>query len=73
MTNDAKLGLLAGVAGVLMVAVVYFPKAGEAVAGTGGQAAITGPALAGTAIAPPAMTPTAVEAPAMTVSRTVRR
>ena len=26
MANDAKLGLLAGVAGVLLVAVVYFPK-----------------------------------------------
>jgi hypothetical protein len=29
MTSDAKLGLLAGIVGVVMVAVVYFPKPAE--------------------------------------------
>lgn len=58
MANDAKLGLLAGVAGVLLVAVVYFPKAPAGLA--------AGPAsqpVAGTAAAPPGVTPAAVVVP----------
>jgi hypothetical protein len=57
VTNDMKLGLLAGVAGVLAVAVVYFPK---------GPAATAAPSVAvagGSAAAPPGVPPAAVVVP----------
>ncbi len=46
MPNDAKLGLLAGVAAVLVVAVVYFQKPPTPPPGPPAPAAIGPPALA---------------------------
>lgn len=48
MDSDAKLGLLAGLAGVLVVAVVYFQKPAPetAAAGQPEPTALTGTALA---------------------------
>ena len=60
MANDAKLGLLAGVMVVVVVAVFFFPQAGA------GPAAIPGGATAN-ATASPAATP-APPAPAPTVA-----
>ena len=58
MTNDSKLGLVAGVAAVLVVAVVYHnkPALGDA---TPVQAAI------GSATTPPAVPPAAVGVPTL--------
>ena len=53
-----KLGLLAGVAGVLAVAVVYFPKGPAANAAPADRAV-----AAGTAAAPPGVPPAAVVVP----------
>lgn len=52
--SDAKLGLLAGLAGVIVVAVVYFQKPAPTATG----------APTGTALAPPAVAPVAVGLPA---------
>lgn len=57
MPNDAKLGLLAGVAATLVVAVVYFHKP----ALTAGPPAKV--AVAGVGNVPPAVTPAAVKVP----------
>lgn len=57
MPNDAKLGLLAGVAATLVVAVVYFHKPAL---GTGPPAKV---AVAGVGNAPPAVPPAAVKVP----------
>jgi hypothetical protein len=43
MPNDAKMGMLAGVAAVIVVAVVYFQKAPPASAGVTPPAANTAP------------------------------
>lgn len=52
MTKDAKLGMLAGVMGVVLIAVVYYQKNGSA------PEAGTPPAQSATAAAPvPAATP----------------
>lgn len=56
MTNDSKLGLMAGVAAVLVVAVVYHNKPAL---GDGGPVQ----AVAGNATTPPAMPPAAVGVP----------
>jgi hypothetical protein len=61
MTNDAKLGLLAGVAVVLVVAVFFYPKAGA------GPASIGGPAAAAKGNAPPTQPPAQVAVPPGTV------
>lgn len=68
MDSDAKLGLLAGLAGVLVVAVVYFQKPAPetAAAGQPEPTALTGTALA----APPAATdsPSTGRTPALPTS-----
>lgn len=60
MTNDAKLGMLAGIAGVLVVAVVYFQKGPAGIAASPADKA----AVAGSATAPPTVAPAAVAVPA---------
>jgi hypothetical protein len=60
MANDAKLGLLAGVAVVLMVAVFFYPKSGQ------GLAAIPGAPAASNGNSPPGQPPAQMAAPAGT-------
>lgn len=57
MTNDSKLGLLAGVAAVIVVAVVYYQKP------TVNAASPTRGDIVGTPTAPPAIPPAAVVVP----------
>ncbi|MBX9584831.1 MAG: hypothetical protein K2X87_31390, partial [Gemmataceae bacterium] len=61
MPNDAKLGLLAGVAGVVLAAVLYFqnPAPGPAVP----PAAATLPATPVARVTPPRADPPPAEAP----------
>jgi hypothetical protein len=66
MANDAKLGLLAGVMVVVVVAVFFFPQAGAgpaAIPGTSakGEAAVATPPTPPTTatVAPPSTPPTA--------------
>jgi hypothetical protein len=61
MESDAKLGLLAGVAAVLVVAVVYFQKP---VSATQTNPAYEAASVNGTASAPPTVPPAAVLVPA---------
>ncbi len=78
MPNDAKLGLLAGVIGVLASAVLFAPKEppGAATAAKGGapeavavaSTGPTGPAAPPNPAAPPASPPARVEAAATPVS-----
>ena len=58
MESEAKLGLLAGVAAVLAVAVVYFQKPAP------GPAPADPAAVAGTTAAPPGVPPAAFLVPA---------
>jgi hypothetical protein len=59
VTNDAKLGFLAGIAGVLVVAVVYFQKGPVGVAAAPeNRAAVAG------AVSRPVASPAAVIGPA---------
>jgi len=60
MPNDAKLGMLAGVAAVLVAAVVYYQKPASAEVPT--------KPVAGTRALPPGVPPAAVKVPARTVS-----
>jgi len=62
MQTDAKLGMLAGLAAVLVAAVVYFQK--PAVAESPGK-----PATAGTSAVPPSVPPAAVKVPPRPVSK----
>jgi hypothetical protein len=62
VTNDAKLGMLAGVAAVVVVAVVYFQKPPA-------SAAAGKPAAVGTTTTPPAVPPAAVVVPQKGPSR----
>jgi hypothetical protein len=57
MPNDAKLGLLAGVAVVLVVAVFFYPKAGA------GPAAIPGGPPSASGSSPPGQPPAQMAAP----------
>ncbi|MCZ2340552.1 MAG: hypothetical protein LC104_01995 [Bacteroidales bacterium] len=60
MESDAKLGLLAGVAAVLVVAVVYFHKP---VSPAQSDSVYEAAAITGSAAAPPTVPPAAVLVP----------
>jgi len=61
MANDAKLGLLAGVVVVIVVAVFFFPQAGAGPAAIPGATPAAGPtaAASSTPAPPPAAKPAA--------------
>jgi|YNPBryunderm2012_1023409.scaffolds.fasta_scaffold28871_2 hypothetical protein len=66
MESDAKLGLLAGIAGVVIIAVVYFQKDPAISPSTASPRAASVSGIAGTPIQPPSVPPAAFLVPSGT-------